>query len=231
VKEPAEIRLLEAASAVNSLAISTAVSRLTEGMTDHDVLAIAMGALQAAGVEFLTHSVCVARSDLLSGGWFARGRRLWAGDTFFFDIGCYGVGGYASDLCRTAAVGEPPAAVRRAYHGLLEAYAAGQAAARPGVRVSEVDRTINEALAKQGLPVTPYSTGHGVGLRVCELPIVYRPAMMAVDAVLEEGMVIALEPETSAEVDGSAVVVKVEDNFVVERAGLRRISPSGHDYL
>jgi Xaa-Pro dipeptidase len=228
VKTADEIRLLEAASTVNALAISAALSRLVEGMTDFDVLAIAMEGLQRAGVEFLTHSVCVARDDQLSGNWFARGKRLWEGDAFFFDIGCYGVGGYASDVCRTGFVGEPPAEVRKGYVALLEAYRAGQAMARPGVRVSEIDRTINDALRKQGRRETPYSMGHGVGLRVCELPIIYRPDMMTTDAVLEEGMVIALEPETTVALLEGPVVLKVEDNFLVERAGLRRLSMSGY---
>jgi Xaa-Pro aminopeptidase len=227
VKQAEEIRLLEAASTVNALAISAALSRLQEGIIDFDVLAVAVERLQASGVEFLSHSVCVTR-DVLSGNWFATGKRLWPGDAFFFDMGCYGVGGYASDMCRTAFIGEPPAAVRRAYRALLEAYHAGQATARPGTPVSVVDRTINQALRKQGLAETPYSMGHGVGLRACELPIIYRPSMMVADATLEEGMVIALEPETTVHVEGRPVVLKVEDNFVVESTGLRRLGPVGY---
>lgn len=228
VKLPEEIVLLEAASRVNALAVSAALSEVQEGMTDFDVLAVAMESLQRAGVEFLSHSVCVARDTLVGGNWFAKGKRLWAGDAFFFDIGCFGVGGYASDMCRTAFVGEPPRHVREAYRALLEAYAAGQALARPGTRVSEIDRVINEALRKQGFEDTPYSMGHGVGLRACELPIIYRPPMMTTDAVLEERMVISIEPETTVKVDGVPVLLKLEDNFVVERGGLRRLTPTGY---
>lgn len=176
----------------------------------------------------MTHSVCLTRDVQLSGNWFAKGKRLWEGDAFFLDIGCYGSGGYASDMCRTGFVGEPHAAVRKAYEALFEAYRVGQAAARPGVRVSEIDRTINEMLRKQGLRETPYSMGHGVGLRACELPIIYRPSMMTIDAVLAEQMVISLEPETTIELDGVPVVLKVEDNFLVERTGLRRLTLSGY---
>lgn len=228
VKHPEEIRLLEAASTVNALAVAAALSQVVQGMTDFEVLALAMEYLQRAGVEFMTHSVCITRDTQLAGNWFAKGKRLWEGDAFFFDVGCYGVGGYGSDMCRTGFVGAPPPAVRRAYRALLEAYRAGQALARPGVRVSELDRTINEALRKQGLKDTPYSMGHGVGLRACELPIIYRPHMMVTDATLEEGMVVSLEPETTLEVGGVPVVLKLEDNFVVERTGLRRLTLTGY---
>ena len=70
--------------------------------------------------------------------------------------------------------------------------------------------------------------GHGVGLRACELPIIYRPDMMMVDAQLEEGMVICLEPETSVEVGGETVVVKVEDMYEVTAFGTK---PSHHHRL
>ncbi len=228
IKHPDEIRLLEAASTVNAMASSAALARAAEGMTDHDVLAVAMEQLQRSGVEFLTHSLCVTRDVQLSGNWFAKGKRLWEGDCFFFDIGCYGSGGYASDMCRTGFVGEPPAPVRKAYAALLEAYEAGQAAARPGVRASMIDRTINDHLRRHGLKETPYSMGHGVGLRACELPLIYRPHMMTQDAELEAGMVISLEPETTVEVGGAPVVLKLEDNFVVEATGLRRLTHTGY---
>lgn len=44
-------------------------------------------------------------------------------------------------------------------------------------------------------------------------------------------MVIALEPETGVRVGDGPVVLKVEDNFVVERGGLRRLSPPGYGRL
>jgi Xaa-Pro aminopeptidase len=37
-------------------------------------------------------------------------------------------------------------------------------------------------------------------------------------------MVISLEPETGVEVDGRLTILKVEDNYVVEEGGLRRLT-------
>ena len=37
-------------------------------------------------------------------------------------------------------------------------------------------------------------------------------------------MTIALEPETQVEVDGVTILLKVEDNYVVESTGLRRLT-------
>jgi Xaa-Pro dipeptidase len=225
-KDPVELALLEAASKVNSVAANSALKSAEAGMTDHDVLSVAMASLQAAGVEFLSHSLCNVRRG--SGTWFAAGNELAEGDSFFFDIGCYGPGGYASDMARTGFVGQPPAEVLKVYRQLLAAHRTGEAFARPGVRASSVHEAINAQLCEQGLPITPYSMGHGVGLRACELPTIHRADRMARDQVLEEGMVISLEPETGVEVDGRLIVLKVEDNYVVEPGGLRRLTDANY---
>ena len=39
---------------------------------------------------------------------------------------------------------------------------------------------------------------------------------------LIEGMAIALEPETQVELDGETILLKVEDNYVVESSGQSR---------
>lgn len=221
-KHPAEITLLKAASQVNTAAMNDALAFARAGVTDHEILAEAMRSQQRAGVEYVTHSVCNLRKG--SGDWFAYGARLRPGDAFFFDIGCYGVGGYASDAARTGFVGEPPAAVLAAYQRLLEAHALGQSLARPGVRASHVHGEVNRYLASHGLGTTPYGIGHGIGLRLCELPAIHRGDRMDSDEVLLEGEAIALEPETTVEVDGRLTVLKVEDNFVVEHDGLRPLT-------
>lgn len=221
-KDAAEIELLAAASAVNSRAAEAALAAARPGALDHDVLAAAMASLQRAGVEYLSHSLCNVRRG--SGTWFAVGNELREGEAFFFDIGCYGAGGYASDMARVGFVGEPPAALREAHRRLLEAHRIGEETARPGVRASEIQAAVNGYLERQGMPITPYSVGHGIGLRACELPTIHRADRMDRDQRLAEGMVIALEPETAVEIDGRLVVLKVEDDYVVEADGLRRLT-------
>jgi Xaa-Pro aminopeptidase len=222
LKLPAEIALLEAASLVNCAAADAAIDGARPGLRDYDVLALAMASLQAAGVEYLTHSLCNVRRG--SGTWFAAGQTLREGDAFFFDIGCYGRGGYASDIARVGFVGDPPAVVSRAYRQLLDAHHVGEERARPGANVSDIHAAINDYLRRQGLPITPYGTGHGIGLRACEPPTIHRSDRTSRNEVLVEGMTIALEPETQVEVDGVLILLKVEDNYVVESDGVRRLT-------
>jgi len=221
-KDAAEIELLTAASRVNSRAANTALDAAKAGMTDHEILAVAMESLQRDGCEFVSHSVCNVRRG--SGRWFAAGNELADGDAFFFDIGCYGLGGYASDMARTGFVGEPARPVLRAYRSLLEALDLGAELARPGARAAAIHETVNDYLSRQGLPITPYAIGHGVGLRACELPTIHRTDRMDRDLVIEKDMVIALEPETAVDIAGRTVVLKVEDNYVVTRDGAKRLT-------
>jgi hypothetical protein len=53
------------------------------------------------------------------------------------------------------------------------------------------------------------------------------------DVALVEGEVIALEPETTVVVDGVETVLKIEDNFVVETHGLRRltVAPDASEFV
>ena len=228
VKHPEEVKLIRVSAEIASLGGAAGLRAMQEGAIDFEVLSAIDGTMRAMGAEFITHNVCIKGESQLTAGWFPRGTRLWEGATMAFDWGCYVKGGYASDICRTGFVGTPPEEVQKAYRVLMEAHRTTEAVARPGVRVSVLDKTVNDYLRKSGYPTTPYSLGHGVGLRCCELPIIYRPEMMAVDAMLEEGMVICLEPETSVESRGETVVVKVEDMYQVTATGLERLSTTGY---
>ncbi|MGW0929043.1 M24 family metallopeptidase [Streptomyces sp. NPDC002644] len=224
IKEDSEIQLIDIACRINATALDKAVQAAREGMRDHDLLAVAAAHQHALGAEFLTHSVCNIRKT--SGSWFADGAPLREGEPFFLDTGCHGPGGYASDAARTGFIGEPSPAVSRAWSHLLTAYEEGQNAARPGVRCSTVHDTINAYLSRHRLPPTPYGTGHGVGLRCCELPSVNAATRMDTDDTLQVGHVIALEPETAVEVGGRLLVLKIEDNFAVTPSGLRCLTHS-----
>jgi Xaa-Pro aminopeptidase len=221
-KHPLEVELLRAASIVNASAAEHALRHAQAGMTDYDVLALVMSYLQTHGVEFLSHSLCNHRRG--TGTWFAAGSTLAEGDAFFFDVGCYGLGGYASDIARTGFIGEPNKEIQKAWGLLHEAYEIGQDMAKPGVKASKVHNTVNEFLEKAGLPRTPYSMGHGVGLRACELPTIHRSDRMQNDEILQEGWVISLEPETAVEYKGQPMLLKIEDNFVVGRNSLEKLS-------
>jgi Xaa-Pro aminopeptidase len=225
VKLPDEVRLLEASCEVLSLCASAAMEGFVEGMTDHEVVTLADETAHKHMVEWISHSVIVAQATPKKAAWLPHGRRIWGGEVFFVDYGVIGRGGYTGDFCRTAFAGEPDPVVAAAHRKLLDAKAAGEAFAKPGVKGSEVARVVNDALRAHGLPPTSYAVGHGIGLRMVEVPSVYRAELMDHDDVLEEGMALCLEPSTSVELpSGEVVGMKEEDQYMVTATGLRKLT-------
>ncbi|MCW2760381.1 MAG: peptidase [Marmoricola sp.] len=218
VKLPQELGLMERAAAANLAALQAGFDAARPGMTDREVLAVAVGAQQRGEAELITHFTCNVQSGY---DWFAGGRSLEAGEPIFIDQVFYGQGGYTSDLTRTAFVGEPAAPVLDAYRRLVEVNQAVCEAARPGVRCSQLDELLDRLLAKADLAPSPYALGHGIGLRVMEPPSVFATGG---DWTLRAGEVIALEPETSVEHGGRSLALKVEDCYLVEEGGLRPLT-------
>jgi Xaa-Pro aminopeptidase len=227
IKMPEEIALTEAACEVASLAMSAGINGARDGMRDSDIVSLAVDAVYGCGAEQLSHAVIVCQSSPGETGWFASGRRIRRGQSFFMDLGCYGVGGYCSDFCRVGFIGEPPKEVRRAYRDLLDVHDTVAAELRPGALCSEITSRINAGLEAKGLPPTPYAMGHGIGARLVEPPSIYTPSLMERDDRIEEGMIICIEPSTHVEANGVAVGLKDENQYLVERDGLRNLTLCG----
>ena len=228
VKHEEEIKLIRVSAEIASLGGGSGLRAMQEGATDFEVVSAIDQTMRSMGAEFITHNVCIQGESQVTAGWFPRGSRLMDGSTMAFDWGCYVKGGYGSDMCRTGFVGTPPREVQAGYKVLMEALQATVSVAKPGTRASTLDSTANDYLRKNGYPTTPYSLGHGVGLRCCELPIIYRLELMETDAALEKGMVIAIEPETLIESRGQTVIVKVEDMYEVTQTGLKKLTTTGY---
>jgi Xaa-Pro dipeptidase len=110
------------------------------------------------------------------------------GETALFDCAPV-VEEYWGDSCSTVIVGEPADEVRRLHAVVLAALEAGIELLRPGVAIAEVDRTVRAVMAEDGYTY-PHITGHGVGLKQQEAPIVTSDS----HHVLAADTVIALEP-------------------------------------
>jgi Xaa-Pro aminopeptidase len=121
--------------------------------------------------------------------------------------------GYCSDMTRTVFLGRSPAKVRRLYDAVLEAQEAAKAAIRPGVTAGRVDAAARGVLRRRGLArYFTHSTGHGLGIEVHEMPRLGRGD----ETVLEEGMVVTVEPGVYVEGFGG---VRIEDDVVVTAGG------------
>jgi Xaa-Pro dipeptidase len=143
-------------------------------------------------------------------------RALEPTDMLWFDAGC-SVDGFWSDFSRAACVGGPTREQLEAQEIVSAATRAGLERVRPGAPVAEVAAACNERLHSAGMPVLAYTSdlagrvGHGIGYDATEPPHVSETDT----TVLEEGMVISVEPGFATDFG----LFHVEQNVLVTADG------------
>ena len=143
--------------------------------------------------------------------------KLRAGDLVTIDFGAQ-YRGYHSDETVTLMVGNDGKREREVYEIVLEAELKAIAAVKPGVSASVVDEAARGHIRECGYgDYFSHGTGHGVGLDVHEPP---RVSFLG-EEVLEEGMVITVEPGIYIPGWGG---VRIEDMVVVEKRGVQLLT-------
>jgi methionyl aminopeptidase len=123
--------------------------------------------------------------------------RLKAGDIISIDIGVT-LDGWVADAARTFGVEEIGAGEQNLLAATEQALHAGVARCRPGNRMGDVSSAIQEVAEGAGLAIVRSLVGHGVGRSMHEDPQVPNYGKPGKGPLLEEGMVLAIEPMTTA---------------------------------
>jgi Xaa-Pro dipeptidase len=194
-KSPAELSILRRANEVTKRAIAAAATRLREGMHEHEFGDEVAAALAAAGLTDNWVLPLFGPNAAFPHG-TPEGRSLSEGDLVLVDTGGF-LHGYASDITRTWAFGDPTTIDdrrRRAWDVVRAAQAAALATIRPGVRCAEVDaaaRAVVEAAGFDGdYGHFTHRLGHGIGMQVHEPPYLVRDG----EHRLEPGNTMSNEP-------------------------------------
>ncbi|HMS22446.1 MAG TPA: type I methionyl aminopeptidase [Candidatus Levybacteria bacterium] len=146
-------------------------------------------------VEGYKHAICVATNDIVVHG-IPKKRILRGGDIIAVDAGVF-LDGFHSDMAETVIVGK---AQNNGIHRFLElgkkAMYAGIMQAKPGNRVGDISKAIQEIVEKQGgYSVVHSLVGHGVGRDLHEGPQVpgYLRGRIEKTPLLVPSMTIAVE--------------------------------------
>lgn len=212
VKDPDEIELLRAAIAVCDAGQAAAHAHAAPGLSELELWAVVRGAM-----ETVAGSRLPVLADLVSGERTAEvggppgGRVLGEGDLVLCDL-VPRVAGYWGDSCSTFAVGAASGPARRAHERVRRGLARAVELVRPGAVAGEIDAAVRALLDY------PHHTGHGLGTAWHEEPRL----VPASATVLEEGMVVALEPGTY---EGAGV--RIEQVLLVTSGGHEVLS--GHE--
>jgi len=123
------------------------------------------------------------------------------------------VNGYSAELERTLIVGRPTPEQEKFFKLMMEARKLAFESIRAGVRCADVDRAVRRFFKERGLmEYWRHHTGHGIGLEGHEAPFFD----VGDDTVLEEGMVMSVEPGIYVEGLGG---FRHSDTIVVTRDG------------
>lgn len=138
-------------------------------------------------------------------------RTLREGDIVGLDLGLRH-DGIVVDAAITVAVGAINEETKKLLYATEAALAAGIAAAVPGKHVGDISNAIQKEIERAGFVVVKELGGHGVGDRVHEEPFVPNFGRPGSGEILEEGMVLALEPISSM---GKASVTLDSDGYTI----------------
>jgi Xaa-Pro dipeptidase len=213
VKDAGEIERLRSACRIASDVAEQIPAILKVGMSEYEMAAeigYRMQKMGASGPSFATNASFGPASAEPHHSPDDRVSQF--GDTCLFDFGAMYLK-YCSDVTRTFYLGKADDWQRKMYETVLEAQLAGIDAIRPGVNGKDVD-----AVARKIIDATEFkgrfnhSLGHGIGLSVHD----GGRLAPSVDLILEEGMVVTVEPGIYVPGKGG---VRIEDDVLVTKNG------------
>lgn len=136
-------------------------------------------------------------------------KTLKEGDIVGLDLGLTH-NGIVVDAAITVPVGEVSEESKKLLRATEKALVAGIAAAIPGKHVGDISNAIQEEIEREGFKVVRELGGHGVGDLVHEEPFIPNFGHAGDGELLEEGMVLALEPISTV---GKAAVILAPDGY------------------
>ena len=148
-------------------------------------------------------------------------RKLKEGDIITLDIGaCYK--GYHGDSAWTYKVGKVSSDKEYLLEHTEKALYEGLKAVKPGNRIGDIGYNVSAYASKHNLGVVRELVGHGVGSSVHEDPDVPNYGRQHTGPLLEEGMVIAIEPMLNL---GTSEIYMLNDDWTIVTADNK---PSAH---
>jgi methionyl aminopeptidase len=202
-KSPAEIDRMAAAGAILVRTLKLLEGKVREGVTTAELDEAAEKFIRSQGAEpafkgyrGFPGSICTSPNSMVVHG-IPGPYRLSRGDIISIDVGVV-LDGWVADAARTFAVG-PVSPVAEKLLSVTQAslFDAVQHV-RPGNRLGDVSHAVQARVESEGLSVVRSLVGHGIGRSMHEDPQVPNYGDPGRGPVLEEGMVLAVEPMVNA---------------------------------
>lgn len=224
LKTNAQIMLMREAGLITAAALAEVRKAIRPGVSTLELDEIAEKTIKSHGAESnfklvpgYFHTICVSINDEVVHGIPKADRIIQAGDIVSVDCGAQTANGWNGDSALTVVVpggDELVSARRQALSKACEdSLWAGIAKLASATRLNEVGRAIEGSIRLAGrYGILQEYIGHGVGRSMHEDPAVFNYQTRDLGPVIENGLVIAIEPMIT---EGSQAVKILADNWTV----------------
>jgi methionyl aminopeptidase len=202
-KSPAEIDKMAQAGQILVATLQQLQSRIRPGVSTAELDEVAERFIRSRGAtptfkgyRGFPGSICTSPNAMVVHG-IPGAYRLKPGDIISVDVGVT-LDGWVADAARTFPVEEITPEAQNLLSATEQSLHAGVAQCRVGNRMGDVSSAIQGVAEQAGLAVVRSLVGHGVGRSMHEDPQVPNYGKPGKGPLLEEGMVIAIEPMTTA---------------------------------
>jgi methionyl aminopeptidase len=217
LKSERDLELMRPACRVAGQVLDEIAAYIQPGQTTRQVDEFAAARIKAHGAKsaFLGYRkypcyTCLSVNDEVVHG-LAGNRELHFGDIVSVDVGVVHKG-FVGDTARTVAVGGCGVPAQQLMDVTERALYEGIAAARPGNRVTDISRAVQNYVEGNGFSVVREFVGHGVGRTMHEEPQVPNYVDAKCNQKLRAGMTVAIEPMVNA---GQPGVKILKDGWTV----------------
>lgn len=203
LKSPQEIALMAKAGAVLAKCHQEIAKMVRPGLTTLEINDFAERFINENGAKQVTKgykgypfATCASVNDVIAHG-FPNQEPLQEGDILKMDIVC-SYDGWMADSCRTYAVGKISEEAERLIRVTKECLDLSIEKAIVGNRIGDVMHVVQQHAQQAGFSVVRDLVGHGIGREMHEEPSFAHIGKPGRGFLLQEGMVITIEPMINA---------------------------------
>ncbi|MFU2081745.1 type I methionyl aminopeptidase [Gallibacterium anatis] len=142
-------------------------------------------------------SVCISINEVVCHGIPNDEKKLKDGDILNIDVTVI-KDGYFGDNSKMYMVGEPPIRSKKLCEVTQQSLYLALRTVKPGIRLNEIGRVIQQYVEKQGFSVVREYCGHGIGTEFHSDPQVLHYYADDGGVILQPGMVFTIEPMVNA---------------------------------
>jgi methionyl aminopeptidase len=202
-KSPAEIDKMAVAGDILVRTLKLLEGKVREGVSTLELdeaaekFIRAQGATPAfKGYRGFPGSICASPNSMVVHG-IPGPDRLQRGDVISLDVGVV-KDGWVADAARTFPVGPISPLAGKLLDVTKDSLFAAVERCRPGNRLGDVSHAVQDCVESQGLSIVRSLVGHGIGREMHEEPQIPNYGDPGKGPLLEEGMVLAVEPMVNA---------------------------------